>query len=209
MQAGCSTVPPSSQHPVAVMDLVLASTSKYRRELLMRLGVPFHCRSPALDEEAWKDRGLPPRELAAQLARAKAHCVARDEPQAIIIGSDQVAACAGQILGKPGCRERAVDQLALLAGRTHELITAVCVWRHDRSWQHTDVTRLTMRPLTPGEIERYVAVDQPWDCAGAYKLEQRGIVLFESIESADHTAITGLPLMAVTSILREIGFAIP
>ncbi|MGE0756445.1 MAG: nucleoside triphosphate pyrophosphatase [Pirellulaceae bacterium] len=191
------------------MELILASTSPYRRQLVERLGLEFCCAAPGLDEDAWKATVADPRQLAEQLAEAKARCVFERKPAAAVIGSDQLVAWQGRTLGKPGSRERAIDQLKCLAGTTHELVTAVCILTPQRRWAHTDVARLRMRALRRDEIERYVDADQPWDCAGAYKLESRGIVLFESIESVDQTAITGLPLMALTSILREIGFAIP
>lgn len=189
--------------------LILASTSRYRRALLERLGVPFQCETPQVDEEAFKSRGYSPRELAETLAAEKATSLSRAFPTATIIGSDQVAACEGRILGKPGTTERAIAQLESLAGRTHQLITAVAVWHAGQLHRHTDVTTLHMRTLQRNELERYVAADEPLDCAGAYKLEQRGITLFSAIESADQTAIIGLPLIALTTMLCECGFVIP
>ncbi|WP_169976668.1 Maf family protein [Tautonia rosea] len=193
------------------MDLILASTSPYRRALLERLGLPFRCRAPGVDEDALKNQGLSPRELADRLAIAKADAVARLEPNpaAIVIGSDQLVAFEGRVLGKPGSVDRAVEQLLSLSGRDHELITAMAVIQGSHVIQHTDVARLHVRPLSQSEIERYVLADQPIDCAGAYKLESRGIVLFEQIDCADHSAITGLPLMALTTILRDLGVPIP
>lgn len=190
-------------------DLILASTSRYRKALLERLGAPFRCLAPRVDEEAFKALGLEPRDLAERLALAKARSLAEEEPEATIIGTDQLVAFEGQVFGKPGNIENAVEQLSLMAGRTHELITALVVWHEGQALTHTDVTRLWMRPLHRDEIERYVAADRPIDCAGAYKLEERGIVLFDRIESNDHTAITGLPLVALTSILRTLGYPIP
>ena len=190
-------------------DLVLASTSKYRRELLARLGLAFRAVAPHVDENALKDVSLPPQDLAEMLAEAKAVSLTASEPGATILGSDQVAACDGRILGKPGNAPAAAAQLGFLSGRRHQLITAICLWHRGRILRHTDVTMMTMRSLDPAEIARYLAVDQPYDCAGSYKLESRGITLFSSIESDDHTAIVGLPLIAVTSLLRSLGFAIP
>jgi septum formation protein len=191
------------------MDLVLASTSRYRRELLGRLGVPFRWRAPGVDEEAFKRGGTPPRELAAELALAKATRVADEEPGATVIAGDQVVALRGQMLGKPGSREGAIEQLLQMAGETHELYTAMAVAHEGRVYPHMDVATLRMRALSRGEIERYVDADEPFDCAGAYKLEARGIVLFERIVTEDHAAITGLPLIALTSILRGIGVTLP
>jgi septum formation protein len=193
--------------------LILASTSRYRRALLERLGVPFTAVAPACDEDALKDPRLAPQALAEFLAEAKAASIARQQPAAVVIGSDQLAAVevagAWTILGKPGTATKAVDQLALLSGRTHVLITAMVVARGNERWRHTDITRLTMRQLDRPALERYVAADQPLDCAGAYKLECRGITLFETIDSADASAITGLPLLALTRILAGLGYAIP
>jgi len=190
-------------------DLILASTSAYRRALLARLGVPFRCVAPPVDEEGLKDPALSPRDLAERLARAKAEGVARLDPEAVVIGSDQLVAFDGRVFGKPGDAPRASEQLLAMAGRPHDLITAVAVVLGGRVVEHTDVTTLWMRPLTRAEAERYVAADRPFDCAGSYKLEERGITLFERVVSDDHTAVTGLPLIALTSILRKLGFAVP
>jgi septum formation protein len=193
------------------MDLILASTSPYRRTLLERLGVPFRCVAPPVDEDALKREmtGANHRELAERLAIAKAASVAAIEPGAVVIGGDQLVSFEGEILGKPGTIERAIAQLERMSGRSHELITSIVVRNSDRNDVHTDVTTLHFRPLTLEEIRRYVEFDRPIDCAGSYKLESRGITLFERIESADHSAIVGLPLIALTSILRSIGLVIP
>ncbi len=189
--------------------LVLASTSRYRGELLARLGVPFLAAAPDCDEDAYKARGLAPRELAETLALAKAESLRAAHPGAAILGGDQLAALDGEILGKPGSEAAARAQLARLAGRTHTLFTAAALLAPGRVLRHTDVTHLTMRPLSAEQIARYVAADDPVDCAGSYKLERLGIALFERIESADHTAIVGLPLLALTSMLIEVGIVIP
>jgi 7-methyl-GTP pyrophosphatase len=191
------------------MDLVLASTSPYRRELLARLGVAFRCLAPQVDEVAIKQDGLDPQELAGQLALAKATSLCDIVPHAMVIGCDQLVEFEGQIFGKPGSVANAEEQLAAMAGKSHHLVTALAVRHAGRTYKHTDVTTLHMRPLTRVEIARYVAADQPLDCAGSYKLEARGIALFERIESRDHTAITGLPLIALTTILRGLGYRIP
>ena len=197
-------------------ELVLASTSVYRRELLRRLGVAFRCVAPRLDEASLETEGREPVQIAALLALGKASSILPLEPSATIIGSDQVVAIEGRILGKPGSHKGAVDQLTSLSGRTHELITAVAVLKAGerpqearQSWLHSDVTRMTMRALSYGEIERYVDHEKPFDCAGSYKFEARGIVLFEKVETDDPSAITGLPLIALVSFLRSIGHAVP
>jgi septum formation protein len=191
--------------------LVLASTSPYRRALLERLGLPFRCRAPLCDESTlqrdWS--GLGPVRLSEELAWAKASSLREEEPDSTTIGCDQVVSLGGQIFGKPGTAERAVDQLMSMSGQAHELITSMVVAHRGEVYRHTDVTRLRMRPLERDAIERYVAADRPFDCAGSYKLESRGIVLFDQIESEDHSAITGLPLIALVTILRKLGFPIP
>ncbi len=191
------------------MDLILASTSPYRRELLARLGVPFTAVAPEVDEDAYKLPGLDPRALAEILARAKASEVASRFPHAVVIGSDQVASLDGSTLGKPHTVENAVAQLSSMSGRSHQLITAIAVVHPGGRTDFTDVTTLVMRALSEEAIRRYVEADKPLDCAGSYKLEALGIALFERIASEDHTAIVGLPLMAVTTALRGLGFAIP
>jgi len=195
--------------------LVLASTSPYRRDLLARLRLPFEQRAPGVDEDAVKALGLAPRAVAEQLARAKAEAVLEElraeggEP-AVAIGSDQVCAAGDRILDKPGTRARAIEQLAALRGRTHELITAVCVAGTDGPpFHHTDVARLTMRDLDDAALARYADADEPFDCAGSYKLEALGVALFERIDCADHTAIVGLPLVALSGELARRGFRLP
>ena len=194
---------------MAAPPLILASTSRYRKELLARLGLEFTCLAPTCDEAAAKALGLAPQELAATLARTKAESVFARHPTAVVIGSDQVCVGAGQLLGKPGGRSEAIAQVQRLAGRTHELLTAVCVRHPGGRQEFLDIARLTMRSLTPAAIERAVDADQPFDCAGGYKLEARGIALFARIESADHTAIVGLPLLALTAILADLGYPVP
>jgi septum formation protein len=191
------------------MDLVLASTSRYRRELLARLGIPFRCLAPDVDEDAFKIPGVSPRAVAERLAHEKASRVAETAPGATVIGGDQLVALDGRILGKPGSREAAEAQLRALAGRAHELVTAIVVAHEGRILAHTDVAVLEMRPLDEAAIGRYLDADAPYDCAGAYKLEARGITLFSRISAADHSAITGLPLIALTALLGELGFVIP
>jgi septum formation protein len=192
-------------------ELILASTSKYRRELLERLRIPFRCLAPGVDEEVVQNRFAADdaEHLAEHLAEAKARAVAEIHPEAIVIGSDQVCVCEGTILHKPGTAERAREQLEYLSGRTHRLVTAVCIVHGGNVVSTKDVTQLTMRELAKDEIERYIAADQPLDCAGSYKLESLGISLFESIVSDDHTAITGLPLMLVGRQLRGFGLNVP
>lgn len=205
MDTSIVSAPPST----SPRDLLLASTSRYRRALLERLGVPFRVTAPLFDETSLKGQGIPPRELAETLAYRKAWSLVDVEPRATILGSDQLVAYQGEVLGKPGSEDAAIAQLRRLAGQTHELVTSLVVVHGGQVWRHTDVARLHMRPLSDAELARYVRADMPVDCAGSYKLEQRGVTLFDSIECADHSAITGLPLIGLTTILRDIGYSIP
>lgn len=191
------------------MALILASTSPYRRDLLIRLGLPFECMPSGINEDDFKEDGIGPVELSRTLATEKALAIVIDRPLATIIGCDQVVDVQGRILGKPETLEAAVDQLSLLQGRSHRLVTAVCVWHDGLLHTHVDITKLTMRPMNVETIAHYLAVDNPLDCAGSYKLESRGIALFDRIESDDHTAIIGLPLIALTTILKRCGYQIP
>lgn len=191
------------------MELVLASTSTYRRQLLERLQVPFRCERPGVDEDAVKRTGLPAPAVVQELARQKALAVAARCPGAVVIGSDQAAVVDGTMLDKPGTVDAAQAQLRRLAGRAHTLLTAVAVVHPGGMREFVDTTTLVMRRLDDAEIGRYVAVDRPLDCAGSYKVEGLGITLFERIDSGDHTAIVGLPLLALAQVLRELGVALP
>lgn len=204
------------------MRIVLASTSRYRKALLARvftpLGLEVEAVAPGVDESlSPEESALPVIERATLLAVRKARAVAQrnDFRDAIVIGSDQICVGPeGEVLHKPGTVERAVAQLFRLAGRTHSLVTAVAVLRVSPTATPTeelatayDIHRLTMRALTPEALARYVALDQPLDCAGSYKLESLGIALFASIEAdpdtADESAIVGLPLMKTLGLLRQ------
>jgi septum formation protein len=200
---------PEQEVSSARSDLVLASTSPYRRALLERLGISFRSIAPICDETAFKAKESNPIRLAERLAHAKAASLPAVDAGATIIGCDQLVSWNGQIYGKPGTFEGAVEQLVSLAGHEHDLITALVVLSGSRIFRHTDMTKLWMRPLARAAIERYVLAEQPLDCAGSYKIESRGIVLFERIETNDQTAITGLPLIALVSILSELGFPVP
>ncbi len=185
-------------------SLVLASTSRYRKELLARLQLPFEARAPRYDEP---DTGLSPLKTVQIHATSKALSLGGDFPDALIIGSDQLAALDDEILGKPRTEERARAQLARLSGRTHRLMTALAVFEPASGRLETavDVHELTMRPLSEENIRRYVERDRPLDCAGSYKLESLGIALFASIEGSDDTAVMGLPLRLLTRLLLRFG----
>ncbi|MBM4060206.1 MAG: septum formation protein Maf [Planctomycetes bacterium] len=189
--------------------LVLASASPYRRVLLERLRLPFTCTAPNVDEAAALQALRDPAALARELAEQKARAVAAAHPGAIVIGSDQVATIDGEVLDKPGSAERCRQQLRRLQGREHLLLTAVAIVHPGGLAAFVDVATLRMRPLDAGEIERYVAADAPFDCAGSYRIESLGIALFAAIACEDHTAIVGLPLLRLAAELRRLGCAVP
>ncbi|HEX5658316.1 MAG TPA: nucleoside triphosphate pyrophosphatase [Polyangiales bacterium] len=192
------------------MKLVLASTSPYRALLLERLGVPFTAAAPLCDEDALKDPRVPLDHQALQLARAKARSLAPLHPDAHVLGGDQIADLDGEMLSKPLTRENAIAQLQRLRGRTHRLWTAIVLRAPDGDEQaHIDLHTITMRSLSDDELARYVDADRPLDCAGSYKIEGRGIALIEQIDGADFTAITGMSLIALTTMLRARGFSVP
>jgi len=188
--------------------LILASTSPYRRELLARLGLPFTVANPRTDESPLPDET--PESLALRLAEAKARAVASEHPDALIIGSDQVATVDGLIYGKPGDHQRAVLQLRALSGKTVNFFTALCLY-NARSGE-ADVrgvpTLVTFRHLSDGDIEAYLRREPAYDCAGSAKSEGLGIALLQSLSGDDPNALIGLPLIALCDMLRRQGIAI-
>jgi len=191
-----------------MVTVILASTSPYRRMLLERLGVPFSVESPGVDEV--EIAGEPPPERARRLAAAKAQAVGLRHPDAVVIGSDQVAAAGEVILEKPATPARAREQLALLSAAEARFYTACSIaGPAGFGAQHLDQTRVVFRRLSAEEIERYVMRENPLDCAGGFKAEALGISLFERIESIDPTALIGLPLIWVAAVLRRLGHAVP
>lgn len=185
--------------------LILASTSRYRRELLERLRLPFEVLAPAVDETALP--GESPRALAERLALAKAQAVAALNTAAVVIGSDQVAELDGQAIGKPLTHERAVAQLTAMSGRQVVFHTAVAVVCRDRGFARGLLApvAVTFRELSEGEIEAYLRTEQPYECAGSAKSEGLGIALLAAIDSDDPTALIGLPLIRTCTLLREVG----
>ena len=186
-------------------SLILASTSRYRRELLNRLRVPFAVVAPEVDETARIAER--PAALAERLSRAKAAAVAALHPHAVVIGSDQVCELDGEAFGKPGTHDRAVQQLKRLSGRRAVFHTSVCVMRRDTAYEsHAAAPVLVhFRRLQADEIEHYLRLEQPYDCAGSAKCETLGISLLDAIESDDPTALVGLPLIRTARLLREAG----
>ena len=185
--------------------VVLASTSKYRRELLERLDLPFECADPMVDEVA--RAGEAPAATASRLAEAKARAVAARYPDALVIGSDQVASCDGVALDKPGNHANAARQLALVSGKVAAFDTAVALLDTRTGVLKSRVVpcRVAFRPLQAAQIERYLRIEKPYDCAGSAKVEGLGITLIERIETGDPTSLIGLPLIALTELLREAG----
>ena len=186
-------------------SLILASTSRYRQELLQRLRLPFQAVNPEVDETPLT--GEAPAALAQRLAVAKARAVAMRHPQAIVIGSDQVADLDGQPIGKPGTHERACMQLRSMRGQVVVFHTSVAVVHRSKEFEQVELAsvRVRFRDLTDDEIERYLRLEQPYDCAGSAKCETLGIALLQAIESDDPTALIGLPLIRTCKLLRAAG----
>lgn len=189
--------------------IVLASTSPFRRELLARLGLAFETANPRTDEAPLPDET--PQSMALRLSEAKARAIQRDFPDALIIGSDQVAIHDQQVFGKPGTHRRAVQQLQALRGKTVNFFTGICLLNSatGTSQLRAVPTLVTFRDLTDDEIERYLQREQPYNCAGAAKSEGLGIALLSRIEGDDPNALIGLPLIALCDMLRAEGVAIP
>ena len=191
----------------ANLNLILASTSRYRREVLERLGYPFTTKASSVDETPLE--GETPEQLALRLAIAKARAVAKDNPGCVVIGSDQVCALGNKALGKPHNYEGAVRQLTDMQGNTLVFHTAVCVIGADGSEQTcVSDTRIEMRALSAKAIAAYVRREEPYDCAGSAKIEKLGIALMKSVSSDDPTSLIGLPLMRVTDMLLETGIEV-
>lgn len=195
--------------PSSLTRLILASTSLYRRQLLERLCLPFTVHSPGVDESVQGSEDVTG--LVYRLAKAKAEAVAVRYPDSVIIGSDQAAVRGATILGKPGTADSAIAQLKAASGAQIVFHTAIHVIdpQHQRHEAHIDTTVVKFRSLSDEEIARYVAADNPLDCAGAFKAEALGITLFERIDSQDPTALTGLPLIWLSGALRRAGFMLP
>lgn len=189
--------------------VILASTSRYRRELVDRLGLVYEASAPPFDEEAARleDPTLTPRAMAIAFSEGKVKSLANAYPDALILGGDQVPAMGDTILTKPETRDNARAQLRSLAGRTHELLTAVTLLDTASGAMDTrlDVHEMTMRALDDEEIDAYLDRDQPFDCAGSYRVEAAGAGLFERMRGDDWTAIVGMPLTQVVALLASHG----
>jgi septum formation protein len=199
------TSPASSSWP---RPLILGSTSRYRRELLQRLRVPFDVQAPHVDETPLE--GERPDALARRLALAKARAVAARHPDAVVIGSDQVADLDGEPLGKPGTHARAVEQLRRMRGHTVVFQTALSVVCQASGFEMSDLAavRVRFRDLSDAEIDTYLRMEEPYDCAGSAKSEGLGIALLDAIDNDDPTALVGLPLIRTARMLRAAGLAL-
>ncbi|CAK0779668.1 m(7)GTP pyrophosphatase [Gammaproteobacteria bacterium] len=188
--------------------LILASTSPFRRELLTRLGLPFECVAPELDETPLPDEA--PQALVYRLAEGKARAVAGRYPNALIIGSDQVAVLDGRIIGKPGDHADAVTQLRAASGRRVEFLTGLCLLDAATGRAEVEVIpyAVVFRPLSEALIERYLRREQPYHCAGSFRSEALGVVLFERLEGDDPNALIGLPLIRLVRMLETAGVEI-
>ncbi len=196
------------QNPSAP-PIVLASSSSYRRGLLDRFLNDYESVSPNLDESAWPD--LPPEQLAPLLARKKAEVVSSKYRNALLIGADQLAVLDQLVLGKPGNHQRAVEQLLAASGKTVRFLTAVCLLDPvtRRRYEHVDTTTVRFRNFDRRLAENYLRHDQPYDCAGSFKLEGAGFVLFECVNTNDPTALIGLPMIWLSGRLQELGYLLP
>jgi len=192
-----------------VPQLILASTSPYRRELLSRLALDFEMVAPEVSEE--HQRGESPTDRALRLATAKAQAVSARHPHALVLGSDQVAACGAEVLDKPGDARRCREQLLRLSGHAAHFYTACVLLGAGAGLHlaHVDTTTVVFRELSASEIDRYIARERPFDCAGGFRAEALGITLFDCIESQDPTALIGLPLIWLAGALRAAGFQLP
>ncbi|MEM8816985.1 MAG: Maf family protein [Pseudomonadota bacterium] len=194
---------PSSGH------ICLASSSPYRRDLLDRFLDDYEAISPGVDET--NPDGLPPAELATQLARRKAEAVSASARDSLIIGADQLAVVDDTVLGKPGDHQKAVEQLLRASGKTVRFLTAVCILdpRERARYEHTDTTTVRFRSFDRRLADAYLRHDKPYDCAGSFRIEGAGFILFESVQTDDPTALIGLPMIWVADRLLKLGYLLP
>ncbi|UCH41447.1 MAG: septum formation inhibitor Maf [Gammaproteobacteria bacterium] len=204
-----SVITPQSGATIPVQDkIILASSSPYRRQLLERLQLDYECHSPDIDESQLGGESAP--EYVCRLAKAKAAQVAQKYPQAVVIGADQCALLDGEILGKPGSHDKALQQLSRAQGKTVVFHTGVCVLNLARGFcQVADVPfEVEFRNLSEQQLEHYLRVEQPYDCAGSFKAEGYGVCLFSSLRGEDPNALIGLPLLKLTTMLESAGIEI-
>jgi len=196
------------QNPSAP-PILLASSSRHRQALLDRFLTDYETLAPAVDEA--RRPGEPPEALATRLARAKAESVSSQHRDALIIGADQLAVLDGDVLGKPGDHQRAVEQLLAASGQSVRFLTAVCVLDPvtRRRYEHTDRTMVRFRSFDRRLADAYLRHDEPYDCAGSFRIEGAGFVLFESVQTEDPTALVGLPMIWLAGTLKELGYLLP
>lgn len=191
-------------------SLILASSSSYRAQVLSRCGIPFKQINPILDEAGLKNQLIQKKlsgiEVADELSRQKGLSLAPSYPEATIISGDQLVLFENEILGKPETHEKAMYQLSRLNNKTHQLITSTTMIHKNQIFHDTHITTLKMKNLSLSEIDRYLKLDQPYDCAGSCKIEKHGLTLFESIIETDFSAIEGLPLIWITNTLKGLGY---
>ena len=187
------------------MKIVLASSSKYRIQQLNDFGLDFLAVRPLFDEEKLKNKGLKPKKLCARLAYEKAASLTLQHADDVIIGADQLVSFRNEILGKPGTKKNAVKMLKKMQGKSHLLVTSVCMLYKNKKATRTVVANIKMRKLSNKEISQYVSLDNPIDCAGSYKLEKAGLSLVESLRVSDPSSLTGLPLIALRDLFLELG----
>lgn len=192
------------------MKIILASTSKYRAELIQKLGLHFETVKPLTDEEMVKNlllaENASPLEIAETLSKQKGQSIAALYPHDIIISGDQLVHFNGKIIGKPGTKARAIEQLMMMNNSSHELITSTTLTTNEKTFHNNNITKMKMKNLTEAEIKAYVELDYPIDCAGSIKIESFGISLFEKIESSDFSAIQGLPLIWISNTIKGLGY---
>lgn len=192
------------------MNIILASSSKYRSQLLSKTGLSFTSLKPILDEDFLKNKLLQnnksPLEIAEILSRSKGQSILNLHPKALVISGDQLVDFNQEIIGKPHTQENAIIQLKKMNGQNHQLITATTLFFDSKIYHNNHITKLKMKKLTDYEIESYVALDNPVDCAGSIKIESHGLCLFENIECTDFSAIEGLPLIWITNTLKGLGY---
>ena len=189
--------------------IILASSSRYRRGLLDRFLTEYQTVSPSLDEAA--EESADPADLASRLARKKAEKVSSAHHNSVVIGADQLAVLDGVVLGKPGDHQKAIEQLLAASGKSVTFLTAVCVLDpiERRRYEHIDRTEVRFRNFDRRLAEAYLRHDEPYDCAGSFKIEGAGFVLFESVSTDDPTALIGLPMIWLAAILMELGCLLP
>lgn len=193
------------------MNIILASTSSYRKSLIEKLGIPFSCIAPLINEDSLKmsltSQSLSPSETAEKLSYEKGLSVFKEyKDKALVISGDQLVCFENKILGKPKTIENAIEQLSLLNNKTHQLITSITLFNREQIIKYNHITHLKMKKLTQFEVKNYINKDKPLDCAGSYKIEESGIILFESIDTDDFSAIQGVPLIWLSNQLKEFGY---